>query len=116
MRFDVQPTSVRGQVVLGVRGELDIATAPTLAQVVDAQLATRPRAMILDLTDTTFLDSSGARQLALAARAADRAGTAVALVCPPGNRPVRLVLDLLELQSLVPVLDSAAAIGDETTP
>jgi hypothetical protein len=44
-------------------GELDIATEPELAAAVDAQLATGADALVIDLTHTVFMDSSGARQL-----------------------------------------------------
>jgi anti-anti-sigma factor len=109
--FDVHNTAVRGHPVLAVRGELDLLTAPVLADQVDKALSTRPPLLVVDLTGTTFLDSSGARQLARAARAAARAGGALQVVCPPGNRAVRLVIDLLDLQSLVPVLTSVDEIG-----
>lgn len=116
MPFDVQNTTVRGHPVLEVRGELDLLTAPELAERVDQALAEKPPLLAIDLTATTFIDSSGARQLARAARAAGRVGTAVQVVCPPGNRPVRLVIDLLDLAALVPVLPSPDLIGRDTRP
>jgi anti-sigma B factor antagonist len=47
-----------GGVVLTVRGELDIATAPTLREVVTAILATGVRRLVLDLLAVTFMDST----------------------------------------------------------
>jgi anti-anti-sigma factor len=114
--FDVHHTTVGGHPVLDVRGELDLLTAPRLAEEVDAALAARPALLALDLTGTTFLDSSGARQLARAARTAGRVGTVVQLVCPPDNHAVRLVLDLLDLAALVPVLPSPDRIGRDSRP
>jgi len=105
--FEVEPATVGGHAVLRVRGELDLLTAPQLAQAVQTQLSVSPSSLIIDLTDTTFLDSSGARQLALAARQARGSGTVLQLLCPPGNKPVQLVLGLLELGKVVPVLESA---------
>jgi anti-anti-sigma factor len=114
--FDVQNTTVRGHPVLDVRGELDLLTAPQLAEGVERTLADRPPLLAIDLTGTTFIDSSGARELARAARAAGRVGTAVQVVCPPDNRPVRLVIDLLDLSALVPVLPSPDLIGRDSRP
>jgi anti-sigma B factor antagonist len=114
--FDVRPTAVRGHPVLVVQGELDLLTAPALADAVRAALADRPPLLALDLTATTFLDSSGAREIAIAARGAGAAGTELVLVCPSGNRPVRLVLDLLDLKALLPVLESAELIGPDPRP
>ena len=107
MLFEVELSTVGGRAVLRVRGELDLATAPELARAVQAQLSTSPSSLVIDLTDTTFLDSSGARQLALAARQAGGSGTVLHLLCPPDNRPVQLVLGLLGMGAVVPVLDPA---------
>ena len=38
------------------------------------------------------------------------------VVCPPENRPVRLVIDLLDLAALVPVLPSPDLIGPDSRP
>ena len=110
MSFEVQQGRIGGHPVLGVHGELDLLTASGLEDAVAAALTSRPPVLVIDLTPTTFLDSSGARQVARSARQATRAGSALRVVCPKGNRTVRLVIDLIELHSLVPVLDSTDEI------
>ncbi|MGY1592313.1 STAS domain-containing protein [Geodermatophilus sp. SYSU D00708] len=114
--FEIERTTVLGRPALGVRGELDLATAPQLAEAVDAVLAAGPRSMVVDLTGTTFMDSSGARQLAWSARRATRAGVRLQVVCPRANRPVRLVIDLLELETLVPIVETASLTEGEVGP
>ena len=116
MSFDVQRTTLRDVPVLLVTGELDLLTAPRLGEEVEQALAARPSLLAIDLSGTTFLDSSGARQVARAARAAGRAGAALQVVCPPGNRPVRLVFDLLAMDTVVPVLPSTDLIGRDMRP
>lgn len=116
MPFDVRRTTLREVPVLVVTGELDMLTAPRLAEEVESVLAARPALLAVDLTGTTFIDSSGARQIARSARAAGRAGAALQVVCPPENRPVHLVFDLLSMNSLVPVLPSPDLIGRDTRP
>lgn len=116
MEFSVERATTRGRPALRVRGELDIATAPRLAEVAEHQLSQQPRSLVVDLTDTTYLDSSGARQLAVLARRAADAGVALQVVCPRDNRPVRLVVDLLELQALVPIVESAGLTEGEARP
>jgi anti-anti-sigma factor len=111
--FDVRQEQVGGHRVLHIEGELDMVTAPRLQEAVTAALAGFPRLLVLDLTPTTFLDSSGARAVARSAREAMREGAAVRVVCPKGHRTVRLVVDLLELQTLVPVLDSLDEVSAE---
>ncbi|TYP90751.1 STAS domain-containing protein [Blastococcus xanthinilyticus] len=120
MLFDVQRTTVAGRPALTVRGELDIATAPQLAEAAEAVFAGSPAALVVDLTPTEFLDSSGARSLfRLARRAADE-GVAFHVVAPRSNRPIRLPIDLMELDSVMPIVNSAgelpaAAVGREGT-
>ncbi|MGY1639247.1 STAS domain-containing protein [Geodermatophilus sp. SYSU D00742] len=107
MLFEVERMTVLGRPALRVRGELDLATAPQLGTAVESLLSQHPRSLVVDLTETTFMDSSGARQLVSLARSAKAAGAALQVVCPRDNRPVRLVVDLLELQATVPIVESA---------
>ncbi|MGX5655003.1 STAS domain-containing protein [Geodermatophilus nigrescens] len=113
MQFAVDRASVNGRPGLRVRGELDIATVPRLAEGVAAELAARPRSLVIDLTDTVFMDSAGARELARAAKQSAAAGVALQVVCPRENKPVRLVIDLLELHRLVPVVEVAGLTDGE---
>ncbi len=116
MQFDVERTTVLGRPALTVRGELDIATAPRLAEAFESQLSQQPQCLVVDLTDTTFMDSSGARQLARIARRAAADGVSLEVVCPRANRPVRLVVDLLDLRALVPIVESPGLTDDEVGP
>ena len=116
MEFDVHRTTALGRPALRVRGELDIATAPRLAAAVESQLSQQPQSLVVDLTDTTFLDSSGARTLVAIARRAAVGSVSLEVVCPRANRPVRLVIDLLELRAVVPIVESAGLSQDEIGP
>ena len=92
-----------GGPVLRVSGELDIENAPRLGESVQQQLAAAPAALVIDLTGTTYLDSRGARELALCGRRATAAGTALSVVCPRENRRLWRVFDLLGLDSAVAI-------------
>ncbi|MFW3171337.1 STAS domain-containing protein [Geodermatophilus sp. CPCC 206100] len=116
MLFEIERTTASGRPALSVRGELDVATAPRLTEAVESLLSQGPRALVVDLTATTFLDSSGARCLAMVARRALGADVALQVVCPRSNSPVRLVVDLLELQALVPIVESARLPEEEVGP
>jgi anti-sigma B factor antagonist len=107
VEFAVDRTTVHGRPTLTVRGELDLGTAPELAAAVDDELAEGPSVLVVDLTPATFLDSSGARQLAKAARLAGRQDVELHVVCPRSNRPVRLPIDLLDLHAVMSVVESA---------
>ena len=111
MQFAVEHDDVDGVPVVRVVGELDIATAPDLEQAVDAALTARPRALVVDLTPATFLDSSGARTIASASKRGRVGGTTVSLVCPASNTIVRRVVDWLQLDVVLPVHDRLADVG-----
>jgi len=55
----VTVTDVGGSLVLALRGELDMATAPELAAALDPLLQQGPDEVIIDLSALSFLDSSG---------------------------------------------------------
>jgi anti-sigma B factor antagonist len=104
--FDVERTTVHDLPVLRVHGELDLTTAPQLAKGADAELVLSPETLFVDLTPTTFMDSSGARTLAQLARRTAAQGAALRIVCPRSNNAVRLVIDLLELRAVAPVTEA----------
>ncbi|HEX5763298.1 MAG TPA: STAS domain-containing protein [Solirubrobacterales bacterium] len=58
--FDVQSEELdNGICVFTVRGELDMNTAPQLEQALEAALADEEAAIMLDLSDCEFIDSTG---------------------------------------------------------
>jgi len=94
---------------LGLSGELDLASAAVLRHEVAQALARTPKTLYLDLTATTFLDSTGCRELIATVRSGSAAGSAVELVVPPENRKIRRVLDLMQFGELLPVRDALPA-------
>ena len=119
MLFDVERSTIAGRAALTVRGEVDIATSPQLADAADRLLDSAPAGLVIDLTPTRFLDSSGARTLVVIARRAAAAGVELHVIAPRNNRPVRLPLELLQLDRVVPLIGSAddlptAVAGPET--
>jgi anti-anti-sigma factor len=109
--FEVERTTIAGRPALAVRGELDQLTAPELAAAVDGELAGAPAGLVVDLSDTVFLDSSGARELVRSARKAAAVGVPLHVLSPHRNGPVRLTISLLDLGTAVPIVESAAEIG-----
>lgn len=91
--------------VVSLGGELDMAHAPTVAETLDA-LADTERPVIVDLTELTFIDSSGIHAIL---RPRPQQGS-VLLVCPPGN--IQRVLNVTKIDRVLPVyetLDAALA-------
>ncbi|SOD99441.1 STAS domain-containing protein [Blastococcus haudaquaticus] len=118
MLFAIERGTVAGRPSLTVRGELDLSTAPVLAKAVDGELTPPPPALVLDLTPTAFMDSSGARELVRIARKAAAEGVELHVIAPHTNGAVRLTIDLLDLGTVVPIVASTAEIpaGREARP
>jgi anti-sigma B factor antagonist len=72
-----------GGVVVEVRGEVDVACADRLCQVlVDVATRLRPPHLVVDLLHVTFIDSTGIGALASAAQSAGRHGVGLSVRHP----------------------------------
>lgn len=107
MEFTVEREVHPCGTLLGVLGELDMATAEVLLAQVDDALAAAPQRLVIDLTGTSFIDSTGCRELLNAAKRGAEAGVPVELVVPSQNWRVRRVLDFMQFGDLLPVHDAA---------
>jgi anti-sigma B factor antagonist len=96
----------RGDIaVLTVSGVVDLATAPALEEVTDRLVAQKPRALVIDVRDVTFLASVGLKILASTHRDVTPTGCfAVVADGPATSRPIKLT-HLDEVFSLYPTLD-----------
>jgi anti-sigma B factor antagonist len=98
--FDLSVARASSVATVAVVGELDLATAPRLAAAlgehVDAEV------LVVDLTATAFIDSTGVRVLLEAHRRC--AGSARRLVVLVEDGPVLRVLELCELDRLMSVV------------
>jgi anti-sigma B factor antagonist len=66
--FDITVERRTDAVVLRVRGEIDIATAPTLRESILRALHGDPPILVIDLSAVTFLAAAGLVTLAMAKR------------------------------------------------
>jgi anti-sigma B factor antagonist len=105
--FRVQVSAHDGVVVLSVEDVVDLLTAPSLSESINTALAPKPTALIVDLTDVTFLASAG---MTILAKAQEQAGTATRFgVVADGSatsRPLKL-LGLDQVLAIYPTLDEA---------
>ena len=79
------------------RGEIDLATVDAVRAEITAAAATGR--VVLDLRETTFIDSSGIRLIVEAARETD-------LVVVRGGPEVARVFELVGLDGRVPLVDA----------
>jgi anti-sigma B factor antagonist len=90
LRIDAHHTAEG--LVLAVRGDIDLGSAPALRSVVNRTIATTGR-LALDLSGVTFMDSSGLHVLCSALRVVGDENLVL-------HNPSRIVSRLLELASL----------------
>jgi len=103
--FDVTVSDQDGRAVVAVAGELDIATAPALRAALD-QAAGAGRSVVVDLSPTTFADSTGISTLAQAHARAKAAGRRMIVICPRANRDVGRILELIGLDQILDIRES----------
>jgi anti-sigma B factor antagonist len=94
-----------GQVIVALRGALDVADAVSVAAALTA-VAARQRDIIVDLAGLEFIDSSGVAALVRGRRQARYAGGELLLAAP--QQQVLRVLTLTRLIDVFPVHASVA--------
>ena len=68
-----------GICLIRARGEVDVASAPRLQAAIDAAIESKPTSMLIDLSEVSFLDSSGLRVLVDAQRRTSEMGAGFAV-------------------------------------
>jgi anti-sigma B factor antagonist len=76
-------SEVNASALIAFAGELDLGTVPQLEAELEAAESSSAGAVVLDLRDLTFMDSSGLRVILLAAERARGNGRRFALVRGP---------------------------------
>ena len=105
--FEIQVNDDGTLLVVAPSGELDLATVPPVREAL-ARCTDVHRALVLDLREVTFMDSTAVRLL-IEMRNGDRADR-FAVVSPPG--PVGQVLDVSGVRSLFRWVDEPSdALG-----
>jgi anti-anti-sigma factor len=113
-RLETRATTVGGANAIALAGELDRETAPQLSEEVELAVWSTVGAYVLDLSDVTFLDSSGLHALLRARAYPAREDRPLVLVLPIG--PARRVLDLASVLDTFVVYPSAEAAADALVP
>ncbi|HEY6935014.1 MAG TPA: STAS domain-containing protein [Marmoricola sp.] len=104
-----------GAMLVAPEGEIDLYTAPLLRQELDGALSAAPRAVIVDLSGTTFFDSSGLSTLARADHVARRSELRLCVVGAHG--PVARILEISQLTQVLSCYpDVETALADRVPP
>ncbi len=103
--LNVQATEEDGATRLSVAGDLDITAAEPLGRAVTAALDAGARSLVIDLSPTTFVDSTGLSHLLAARRHADAARAGLKILAPKGSE-ARVVIDLAGVGTILGVAEA----------
>lgn len=87
------------------RGELDLATAPALEEQVLSAVREGGRAIVLDLRELTFMDSTGVRTIVAAHQVSEETGHALTVVRPPRESAVSRVIEISGIDEALGLVD-----------
>jgi anti-sigma B factor antagonist len=102
--------------VAHLSGELDMATAPLLAEYLREQTAARPTELVLDLGGVTLLAAAGLTLIVRALNNDSDIHGRLRLMGVAGNRPVERVLRLTGLTSILDIHDDLQTVLDALPP
>ncbi|GAA3739548.1 STAS domain-containing protein [Streptomyces sp. NPDC047002] len=121
MTLDVAEAAQGRWTVLHITGELDLMTSPEVRRRVHDAVAEGHRALVVDLSDVYFCDSSGVGVLVATRRLLRSCQGSLRVVLPAGGMTdgshVNRVLTALGVRRLFEIYpDSDAAVDDEAEP
>jgi anti-sigma B factor antagonist len=105
--FAISSEDREGRIYVSLRGELDLATAPELEELVNERVDARQE-VVVDLRGLEFMDSSGIRVLVAAHARAGRTGTRVVVVRPEPNSAVAKIVEVSGLDGELNLVDDPA--------
>lgn len=102
-----------GVPIVRVHGEIDLHTAPEFERALRAGMERRTPALIVDLSDISYVDSSGLSALLAANKELSARNAALYVAAPPGRPGVRRVIEITRLDTVIRVRDTVEDILDE---
>jgi anti-sigma B factor antagonist len=102
--FNVETRDAGQTVVIGVRGELDLASSPALEHELERGAAAKAQVVIVDLRDLEFMDSTGLSVLVRAHQRATENGQRFGVV--RGPQQVQRLLSLTGVADRLRLADS----------
>jgi anti-sigma B factor antagonist len=97
---------------IAVSGEIDLATVPELESAIDSVFSTNSHPLVVDLTESSFMDSTGLKTLVMASRRFDENGRPFAIAVSGG--PVSRLIDLSGVETSIRIVESTDDL--ETVP
>ena len=99
----LESESIDSCLVVRVEGEIDASNGPALTAEIGDLLAGQAGGLVVDLTGTEYLDSAGIRMLFELRGRMEASRRAISLAVP-ADSPTRQVLDIVEVEQLIPIV------------
>ena len=97
-RVEMDRNGQRG--IIAIHGEIDISNAQEVSAAIESVMPSAAETLVIDLSGTTYLDSSGGQLLFLLAQRLQTRRQSLMLVVPE-EAPIRAVLELTGMQRVV---------------
>ena len=101
MQLRTEVTEIAGWTVVNVYGELDVATAPQLRELLIDLVGDGANRLVLDLDGVDFLDSTGLGTIISALKRARTHGGDIRLVCTQPR--IKRLFEITGLDKVVPI-------------
>ena len=92
--------------IVRARGEIDLYTVSEFDRALKSEIQEGPPALIVDLSDLSYIDSAGLTALLAAYNSLSVREAQIYVVAPPGNPGVARVLEVTRFDALVKVCDT----------
>lgn len=109
-RLHIEVARDGGNVVMALHGELDLASAPAFNAQFEEIGGGDPSAIIIDLSELDFMDSTGLRSLLTAHERCTQSGRRLAVV--PGGRQVSRLLEIAKVEKHLNLIPSPAELTE----
>jgi anti-sigma B factor antagonist len=103
--FELGVDSGDERVTFTPRGELDLATAPDMEEQVLSAVRAGGKAVVVDLRELTFMDSTGVRTIVAAHQVAEESGTDLRVVRPSRESAVSRVIEISGIDDALGLVD-----------
>ena len=100
----IEQGSEAGHYVIAARGEIDLFTAPELKKGLTDAIEGGQHRIAIDLSEVSFLDSSGVHLLLRTRAVLGREDRALVIICPPG--PARRIFEVAGIADLFALFES----------
>jgi anti-sigma B factor antagonist len=112
-QFETVPTG-QGDFLVALTGEVDLYTAPELKQELLRLVEAGAKRIIVDLTDTTFIDSTMLSVLLSTLKRLRPSGGQLGIVC--SDRNIRKIFEITLLDRVFPIFESRDEAIDGLVP